>query len=55
MTLGDNHVEYDRGDDKCIKNCGRKPEGKRRLGRTWQNNVRLDLKKYVRRLWTGLI
>jgi hypothetical protein len=35
-----------RTDEKCIKNFGRKPEGKRLLGRPrrrWENNVRMDL------------
>jgi hypothetical protein len=35
-----------------------KPEGKRSLGRPacrWEDNIRMDLKETVERVWTGFI
>jgi len=41
-------------DEKCIQNLGRKPEGKRPLGRprhSWQYNIRMDLRETE---WEGV-
>jgi hypothetical protein len=42
----------------ALKIFVRKPDGKRSLGRSrrrWENNIRLDFKKWDMRVWTGLI
>jgi len=40
-------AEHADGDEKCMKNISRKPEGKGPLGRRrsrWEFNVKIDLK-----------
>jgi hypothetical protein len=42
-------------DDKCVQNFGRKPEGKRSLGRSrhrWEGKIRMDLRKIG---WEGVV
>jgi len=45
-------------DEKRIQTFGRKPEGKRPLGRprcSWEDNIRMDLREIGGRVWTEFI
>jgi hypothetical protein len=42
------------GDEECLKDIGRKPEGKRPLGRPrrrWVDNIKMDLREIE---WDGM-
>jgi hypothetical protein len=42
------------GNDNCIQNCDRKPEGKRPDGRPrrrWEDNIKMNLRKVA---WEGV-
>jgi hypothetical protein len=50
------HVAHIGGEERRIRGFRGKPEGKRKLGRPrsrWEDNIKMDLRKWVVGTWTG--